>query len=277
MFRHVMFAVVCAGVLIIPIAQAQSSATLILQSGERVSGDLIDFGGHGFTIRVGGRQRQVPANAVAVVEFQSGGDLSNEWRAKLKSGQPLVVLRSGQIIEGRLRDIAGGGETALRLTIETSSGQRDITADEVAQVYFALPPAPAVSPVAVGTSGTATTPLEPGAFSVPANQHWTPTGITVKNGETLHIRATGVIRLSPDPNDRAYVAGALNPRSANGAPLPAVSAGALIGRIGPEGQPFAIGDQTSVSMPVSGMLYLGINDDEVSDNTGNFAVVISKR
>ena len=48
-------------------------------------------------------------------------------------------------------------------------------------------------------------------------------------------------------------------------------AGALIGRIG-NGAPFGIGNQTSVPMPASGELYLGINDDQVADNTGGFVV-----
>jgi len=56
--------------------------------------------------------------------------------------------------------------------------------------------------------------------------------------------------------------------------LPAALAGALIGRID-NGQPFGIGDQTSVRMPASGILYLGVNDDNVSDNSGQFQVVVS--
>ena len=40
-------------------------------------------------------------------------------------------------------------------------------------------------------------------------------------------------------------------------------------------QPFGIGDQTSIVVPASGLLYLGINDDNVSDNSGQFQVVIS--
>ena len=52
-------------------------------------------------------------------------------------------------------------------------------------------------------------------------------------------------------------------------------AGALIGRIN-SGAPFAIGNQETVRMPASGTLYLGINDDNVSDNSGHFQVVISR-
>ena len=55
-----------------------------------------------------------------------------------------------------------------------------------------------------------------------------------------------------------------------------MNAGALIGRIGMNGQPFGIGDQASVPMPAAGVLYLSVNDDERGDNAGEFIVVVSR-
>jgi hypothetical protein len=271
------FLVVCAVTFLVTGAvQAQENATLVLRSGERISGQLIDLGGSAFTMRVNGQERQVGKNDVAAVEFQGASQLNNDWFNKLQSGQPIVVLKNGQIIEGRLSDIHGAG--SAQLTIDTPSGQRELNAGEVAQVYFSVPPgltaAGAAAPAtAVATSGTA---LESGAISVPANQRWVPTGISVRKGQTLFFRTTGQIQFSGDANDRAGAAGAMNQRRAAGAPIPAALAGALIGRIG-NGQAFAIGDQTSVVMPANGQLFLGINDDEFSDNSGNFSVVISRQ
>ena len=37
-----------------------------------------------------------------------------------------------------------------------------------------------------------------------------------------------------------------------------------------------IGNQTTITVPASGLLYLGTNDDNVSDNSGQFQVVISR-
>ena len=51
--------------------------------------------------------------------------------------------------------------------------------------------------------------------------------------------------------------------------------GALIGRID-NGQPFFIGNQPAVRMPANGQLFLGINDDILNDNTGDFYVTISR-
>jgi hypothetical protein len=63
---------------------------------------------------------------------------------------------------------------------------------------------------------------------------------------------------------------------AAGSPLPGNFVGALIARVG-NGQPFPIGNQTTVTMPANGQLFLGINDDHVGDNQGGFRVNIQQQ
>jgi len=112
-------------------------------------------------------------------------------------------------------------------------------------------------------------------ITVPANQLWTATGIRVSQGDQLRIQASGQISLRPnDAKDVAIPPGSLLQRFAPNAPMPRTLAGALIGRID-SGQPFGIGNQTSIVAPASGMLYLGVNDDVVTDNSGQFSVTIS--
>jgi len=112
-------------------------------------------------------------------------------------------------------------------------------------------------------------------ITVPGNQLWTPTGIRVSQGDRLQLQASGQISLRPnDAKDVAGVAGSLQQRYAPNSPMPRAFAGALIGRID-SGQPFGIGNQTSIIAPASGLLYLGVNDDTVNDNSGQFTVTIS--
>jgi len=113
-----------------------------------------------------------------------------------------------------------------------------------------------------------------GTFTVAANRQWTPTGIRVNQGEVLRLTSSGEIRFTGNADDRAGVAGSPAHKFVSGAPLPTALAGALIGRID-SGLPFGIGDQTSITIPATGLLYLGTNDDNVSDNSGQFQVVIS--
>ena len=113
-----------------------------------------------------------------------------------------------------------------------------------------------------------------GTFTVAASRQWTPTGIRVNQGEVLRFSSSGEIRFTGNADDRAGVAGSPAHKFVSGAPLPTALAGALIGRID-SGLPFGIGDQASITAPATGLLYLGTNDDNVSDNSGQFQVVIS--
>ena len=113
-----------------------------------------------------------------------------------------------------------------------------------------------------------------GTFVVMGNRQWTPTGIRVNQGDVLRFTSTGEIAFT-GANDRAGVAGSLAHKLVPGAPLPTAFAGALIGRID-NGLPFGIGNQNSITIPASGLLYLGTNDDNVSDNSGQFQVIIAR-
>ena len=261
--RTVLSALCAAAMLVTGVTYAQNSATLTLRSGEKVSGDLVDLGGVGYTIRVNGNERQIPQNSVAVIDF-TGGSMSDADWAKF-TGSSQIVLKSGETIDGQLYDI--GGTSPLRLSVRTSSGERDLSSNDVARIVIARP-----DNATTGTSGAAATPSVPGAITVQANQPWTSTGMTVRRGQSLSFTSTGEIQLSDDPSDLADANGAKKARYAANAPMKQVLAGALIGRIG-NGAPFAVGNQTIVA-PASGVLFLGVNDDGFADNKGNFQVVI---
>jgi hypothetical protein len=262
--RTVLSAFCAAAILVTGVAYAQSSATLTLRSGEKVSGDLIDLGGVGYTMRVSGNERQIAQNDVAVIDFTGGNMTDADW-AKFTGGSQ-VVLRNGQVIEGSLYDIAGTGP--LRLTIKTNSGDREISSNEVARIVVARPQD------AVATSGSgipATAPVA-GAITVQANQAWTSTGMTVRRGQKLTFQTTGQVQFSDNPNDVADANGKQGALAPN-AQIPQVLTGALVGRIG-NGAPFAIGAQTNIVAPGSGVLFLGVNDGEFGDNKGNFQVIV---
>lgn len=254
---------------------AAPRATLILRSGDRIRCELIDLGGVGFTYRTGGDPQTVPANDVAVISF-TGGTLPGDEVSRMQDGRPFIVLRSGDIIAGRLIDI--GGDDPLRLTVRTPDGNQEFSSNDVARIYLArwegMPSASASS-----ASSGAQAQLEQGGpgMPVPARQCWTSTGIYVERGQYVSFNGSGEIQLSDDPNDVAGVTGSKTGRYAQNAPIPAVPAGALIGRVG-EGRPFGIGDQRQpLGMPAAGDLWLGINDDHCADNRGEFHVQINAR
>ena len=109
---------------------------------------------------------------------------------------------------------------------------------------------------------------------VPSNVAWTNTLIRVTRGRWLRFEPSGEIRLSFDRDDTALPAGSRSGRLADAAPLPTIPLGALIGRVN-SGKPFSIGNTTQAfQMPANGTLFLGVNDDHVPDNSGNFVVKI---
>jgi hypothetical protein len=107
------------------------------------------------------------------------------------------------------------------------------------------------------------------------------TGIDLRTGDQVTITATG----SVTAGRRAGVVSAEGGRQSAGAvfgatgyPVPTAGVGALIGYIvssnGQTSQPFYIGSQSTFTAPMDGRLYLMVNDDNYSDNTGSFSARI---
>ena len=262
------------------VAAAQENATLVLRSGERVTGQLVDMGGSGFTMTVNGQERQISTGDVAVIDFVGGGQgLPDTEISKVQAagGGHVVFLRGGENFTGTLFDVAG--TRPLRITINTANGPREVNAGEIGRIYLAAPGHP------VATSGTTSTttaahapaPTVPGAIVMSAQQAWTPTGLTVRKGDRVTFQSSGELQVSTDANDTAGPAGAKSQRTAARSPIPSAFTGALIGRVG-NSAPFAIGDQTGpIEMPANGQLMLGINDDHHADNSGWLQVVVTRQ
>ena len=126
---------------------------------------------------------------------------------------------------------------------------------------------------APGTIGALGGQINAQTFRVNSQQRWTPTGITVRSGDTITFQSSGQIQMSDNAQDVASPAGSLSRRMAPDAPISGVLAGALIARIGGY-SPVALGDQTRITAPVSGELWLGVNDDHLPDNRGDFTVAV---
>jgi Ca2+-binding EF-hand superfamily protein len=156
-----------------------------------------------------------------------------------------------------------GSENAFRQLDRNNDGS--LTADEL------------------GIPSAAGRPFSGGAFSrlgaartvsVSATEAWTDTGLDVRAGDVLRITASGTIGWAPEPGAVAPPAGANGPAT-DGAPIPRANIGALVGRVG-NGRAFlAIASNGTVRVEQSGRLFLGVNDDVLSDNRGSFRVSVT--
>ncbi|HZJ32750.1 MAG TPA: hypothetical protein VFD21_14340 [Vicinamibacterales bacterium] len=102
---------------------------------------------------------------------------------------------------------------------------------------------------------------------------WTDTGIDVRAGQEIYFQTWGQVTWSP--NKRVDANGTRDSKSNPARPLPTRNGGALIGRIG-DRDTFLIGlDVGPFRIRQNGRLYLGVNDDNLEDNTGFYYVVVS--
>jgi hypothetical protein len=117
-------------------------------------------------------------------------------------------------------------------------------------------------------------------ITVPATSRGTDTGIDVRAGAQITISAEGTIvagrrtgEVGPEGTSTSGLSAVVNAR-----PVPSAGTGALIGYIrGADGQmsaAYLIGRQLNTTVPSDGRLILAINDDNYSDNSGNFTVRI---
>jgi hypothetical protein len=109
---------------------------------------------------------------------------------------------------------------------------------------------------------------------VDSQRRWTDAVIDVRRGDVLTFSANGEIQMSDNSNDLATPAGSKLGRTAPDAPVLNQLAGGLLAKIG-DYRPIFIGDRRSITVPVSGRLYLGVNDDHLPDNRGSFTVNVA--
>ena len=124
--------------------------------------------------------------------------------------------------------------------------------------------------------GPAPAPTRSEDVVVDARRAYTDTGVDVAVGDRVAISATGTIfhdsSGSTGPNG---VAERRDLRQFN--VLDSENHGALIGRIGETGAPFAVGSDFSSASLAPGRLFLGVNDRGVDNNSGAFNATVTVR
>ena len=128
------------------------------------------------------------------------------------------------------------------------------------------------APGAAAAGGARSTVVAPRTVRVNAKQRWSDTGIEVQAGDVITFNSTGTITMGA-PDDSATPAGSTTGRKAPEAPLLNQPAGVLIARVG-NFSPIFVGGRRQLSAPVSGRVYLGVNDDYLADNAGEFIVAV---
>jgi hypothetical protein len=124
------------------------------------------------------------------------------------------------------------------------------------------------------------TPMATGAnqnvIVVRGNTAWTDTGLTLRAGESFRVAPTGRVSFARAGDTVAEPDGNASYRNEQ-FPVPDMPAGALIGKIGVNGRPFAVGSAPEpFQLRQAGRLYLGVNDTIFDDNSGSFRVTVTR-
>lgn len=298
MRRHYLVASLVAASLTASLFAAAERVTFVLTNGERVSGTVVFHTEERTNIRadknefnvavpgVPGGEQPIPAHQVAILEF-IGGAPSTAQLTALSNDKHTLALRNGQTRYGKLIDLIGGDTVRW----ENENGNReDLPILQVARVYLNTEAARTVynyqAPPPVAQSQPPVTTPAPGARgrgargNVAAGREvrvnasaWTDTGIVVRVGQMHSFSSAGTTFFRRSDSDSASAAGK-GDAAGNGFPVPSLPVGALIGRIG-DGPAFAIGANTApIRMNGTGRLMLGINDDNLDDNSGFLTVTV---
>ena len=182
-----------------------------------------------------------------------------------------LYLRNGQRVEGELIGFRNG-----QIEFEERRGFGGTRAlrfdrDEVDRIDFQNSRYSNNNNNSSNLAGGRPTGMREKPVIVSADVAWNDAGIDVRAGQTVYFESQGRVRWGRDRQDGP--AGERNSPSNPNRPMGNRNAAALIGKIGND--MFFIGDETGpVRIRAAGRLYLGVNDDVLTDNSGNFRVVV---
>jgi len=182
-----------------------------------------------------------------------------------------LILRDGSRVQGELISVRNGTiEFEERRNFGNGRTLR-FDRDEVVRIEFEDNRNTTSGP---GNNFARPSGMREKSVVVSADVAWNDTGIDVRPGQSVYFEAQGRVRWGRDRQDGP--AGERNSPPNPGRPMGNRNAAALIGKIGSDsGDLFFIGGETGpVRLRGSGRLYLGINDDVLTDNSGNFRVVV---
>jgi hypothetical protein len=192
-----------------------------------------------------------------------------------------LILRNGDQVRGQLVGIRGG-EVEFREERGFSSRTVRFDLREVRRIDFDEESGGSrggggFNDEGRGSRGNSDSP-SPGMRErqvvVSADVPYVDSGLDVTDGQRVFFRAVGQVTWGRGRKDGPE--GEKNSPFNPGRPIPNRPGASLIGKVGERSRdPFFIGDERgAIRIRGNGRLFLGINDDNLRDNTGNWRVTV---
>jgi hypothetical protein len=228
--------------LLLSLATPLLADTIRLKDGSVIRGQVIGFKDQQFTILIGGSARG-------------------------RRGQTTVYVEDVESIE-----------------FESGSGPSTAT-DDSSMARNNPPPVndrnnnPDPSPAEPRTNAPTNTSAAPTFFTIKvgvradaSNNGWTNSGLVVRKGQRIRISASGRVSLG---RGRFSMPGGLPSVTDNDKLMRNEATGALIAVIGDDNDEFiVIGPRREFVAQRDGVLFLGVNEGDLTDNTGSYDIVI---
>jgi hypothetical protein len=134
-------------------------------------------------------------------------------------------------------------------------------------------PPPAGPPAASGDAPRPASQAGTVRLEVAGHREWTSSGLRVSPGDVLQVRAWGRIRVAAAGGELATPAGL--ELAGPSRPIPKAAACGLIAVIGDSPNYIFVGREAELKVAEEGVLFFGINQDDLAGNTGEFEVRVT--
>ena len=239
------FRLLLALTLVLATAAPLLADTIRLKDGSVIRGQVIGFKDQQFTILIGGNARGRRGQTTVYVEDVE----SIEFDANTSSATNTEDLT------------AQNNPPAMR-----PSNQNNQPDNNVGTNSRTIDPGPTTS--APPTFFT----IKVGVRADSANNGWTNSGLVVRKGQRLRISASGRVSLG---RGRFSTPGGLGTIQDSDKLMRNEATGALIAVIGDDNDDFIlIGPRREFVAQRDGVLFLGVNEGDLADNTGSYDIVI---
>lgn len=234
--------------LLLSLASPLIADTIRLKDGSVIRGQVIGFKDQQFTILIGGNARG-------------------------RRGQTTVYVEDVESIEF---DSTSGPSSSIT---DDSTARNDSTTARnnpppVPRTTRSEPaPEPREETQPLSSSSTPTFfTIKVGVRADAANNGWTNSGLVVRKGQRLRISASGRVSLG---RGRFSTPGGVSNLNDNDKLMRNEQTGALIAVIGDDNDDFIlIGPRREFVAQRDGVLFLGVNEGDLTDNTGSYDIVI---
>jgi len=229
--------------LLLSLATPLLADTIRLKDGSVIRGQVIGFKDQQFTILIGGNARGRRGQTTVYVEDVESIEFDS------RSG-PATATDDGSMARNNPPPVINNRNTGS----EPPAADPRIDGPSVSSA----PP----------TFFTIKVPVRADA----ANNGWTNSGLVVRKGQRLRISASGRVSLG---RGRFSMPGGLASVNDNDKLMRNEATGALIAVIGDDNDEFIlIGPRREFVAQRDGVLFLGVNEGDLTDNTGSYDIVI---